>query len=250
MILELDCGNTLIKWRLLDREGRVRDGDMAPDLVELQRLLGGQEREIHGCRLVSVRSEDETQVIFNQLTSWLKRAPLLARPSQELEGVRNGYEDYRRLGMDRWLALVAGYQLAGGACVVIDLGTAITSDFVDADGRHLGGLIAPGSKLLRATLLQHTRLVRYDKAASWNLLEPSPGTTTAEAVECGCALMLSGFVQEQLRVARRLLGENPAVILTGGDAHSLITVLPDNAIVVADLVFRGLALACPMELGP
>ena len=123
MILELDCGNTLIKWRLLDREGRVRDGDMAPDLVELQRLLGGQEREIHGCRLVSVRSEDETQVIFNQLTSWLKRAPLLARPSQELEGVRNGYEDYRRLGMDRWLALVAGYRLAGGACVVIDLGT-------------------------------------------------------------------------------------------------------------------------------
>ncbi len=69
LILELDCGNTLIKWRLLDRGGRVRDGDMAPDLLELQRLLGGQERDIHGCRLVSVRSELETQVIVDQLGS-------------------------------------------------------------------------------------------------------------------------------------------------------------------------------------
>lgn len=248
MILELDCGNTLIKWRLMDRGGRIRDGDMAPDLVELQRLLGGQEREIHGCRLVSVRSADETQVIVDQLTSWLKRRPMVARPVKELNGVRNGYADHRRLGMDRWLALVAGYHLTGSACVVIDLGTAVTSDFVDDSGQHLGGFIAPGSKLLRATLLQHTRLVRYEDKASWDLLDPSPGMNTAEAVECGCGLMLSGFVQEQLRVAGRLLGDDPAVILTGGDAASMTGLLPDAA-VVPDLVFRGLALACPMEFG-
>lgn len=249
MILELDCGNTLIKWRLLDRGGRVRDGDMAPDLIELQRLLGGQERDIHGCRLVSVRSAEETQLVVDQLARWLKRPPMVACPAEELMGVHNGYADYRRLGMDRWLALVAGYHLTGGACVVIDLGTAVTSDFVDGRGRHLGGFIAPGSKLLRATLLEHTRLVRYDDTASWNLLDPSPGSNTAEAVECGCALMLSGFVQEQLRVARRLLGESPALILTGGDAASMMGLLSGGAQVVPDLVFRGLALACPMEFG-
>lgn len=248
MILELDCGNTLIKWRLLDRGGRVRDGDMAPDLVELQRLLGSQERDIGGCRLVSVRSEDETQIIVEQLTSWLKRHPLVARPSEELNGVRNGYTDYHRLGMDRWLALVAGYELAGRACVVIDLGTAVTSDLVDDAGRHLGGFIAPGTKLLRATLLEHTRLVRYENKASWDLVDPSPGMTTAEAVECGCGLMLSGFVQEQLRVARRLLGDDPVVILTGGDAGAVVPLLPAGTRVVPDLVFRGLALACPMGL--
>lgn len=247
MILELDCGNTLIKWRLLDRGGRIRDGDMAPDLVELQRLLGGQEREIHGCRLVSVRSADETQLIVDQLTSWLKRRPLVALPAKQLNGVSNGYTDYQRLGMDRWLALVAGYELAGRACIVIDLGTAVTSDLVDDQGRHLGGFIAPGSKLLRSALLQHTRLIRYEDKASWDLVEPSPGMNTAEAVECGCGLMLSGFVQEQLRVARRLLGDDPAVILTGGDAQAVVALLPEGAQVVPDLVFRGLALACPME---
>lgn len=249
MILELDCGNTLIKWRLLDREGRARDGDMAPDLVELQRLLGGQEREIHGCRLVSVRSEEETQVILDQLTSWLKRHPVLARPGQTLAGVENGYTDTARLGMDRWLALVAGYHLCGRACVVIDLGTAVTTDFVDAQGRHLGGYIAPGSKLLRGSLLSHTRLIRYDRDVQGDLRNPQPGTSTAEAVEFGCELMLSGFVREQLRIARQLLGEDPAIILTGGDAADMKDVLPEGSQVVGDLVFRGLALACPMEYG-
>lgn len=249
MILELDCGNTLIKWRLLDRGGRIRDGDMSPDLGELQRLLGGQERDIHGCRLVSVRSELETQVIVDQLSSWLKRQPMVARHARQLNGVRNGYADYQRLGMDRWLALVAGYQLAGRACVVVDLGTAVTSDFVDAGGCHLGGFIAPGSKLLRAALLDHTRLVRFEDKVSWDLIDPSPGMNTAEAVECGCGLMLSGFLQEQLRVAQRLLGDDPVVILTGGDAASMVGLLPDSALVVPDLVFRGLALACPLELG-
>lgn len=249
MILELDCGNTLIKWRLLDRGGRARDGDMAPDLLELQRLLGGQERDIHGCRLVSVRSELETQVIIDQLTCWLKCAPMVARPAKQLNGVSNGYSDYRRLGMDRWLAVVAGYQLAGRACVIVDLGTAVTSDFVDMDGRHLGGFIAPGSKLLRATLLEHTRLIRYEDKAVRDLLDPIPGVNTTEAVDSGCGLMLTGFFQEQLRVARRLLGDDPVVILTGGDADSMASLLPDSALVIPDLVFRGLALACPLEPG-
>lgn len=247
MLLELDCGNTLIKWRLLDRENRVRDRDMAPDLVELQRLLGGQEREISGCRLVSVRSSEETQVVVDQLTSWLKLHPVVAKPSQELCGVVNGYVDASRLGMDRWLALVAGYRLCLKACVIIDLGTAVTVDFVDSGGRHLGGYIAPGSKLLRNGLKRHTRLIRYDEQPMSDLLIPQPGRSTAEAVEYGCDLMLSGFVREQLRIAHQVLGEGIVVILTGGDAERMAELLPDGCHVVSDLVFEGLALACPLE---
>ena len=249
MLLELDCGNTLIKWRLLDSEGRVRDRDMAPDLVELQLLLGGQEREIRGCRLVSVRSAEETQVVMDQLTSWLKLHPLLARASRSLAGVTNGYEDFPRLGMDRWLALVAGYQICKRACVVIDLGTAVTVDFVDASGLHLGGYIAPGSKLLRTSLVRHTRLIRYDGDLRGDLQIPKPGSSTAEAVEYGCDLMLAGFVREQLRIGRQLLSDEMVVILTGGDAARMAELLPEECHVINDLVFEGLALACPLETG-
>lgn len=247
MLLELDCGNTLIKWRLLDRENRVRDRDMAPDLVELQRLLGGQEREITGCRLVSVRSPDETQVVVDQLTSWLKLHPEVARPGGTLAGVVNGYIEPHRLGMDRWLALVAGYHLCRKACVIIDLGTAVTVDFVSAEGKHLGGYIAPGSKLLRSGLKRHTRLIRYEDNPKSDLEIPQPGRTTAEAVEYGCDLMLSGFVREQLRIAHQVLGNSLVVILTGGDAERMAELLPEGCHIINDLVFQGLALACPME---
>lgn len=246
MLLELDCGNTLIKWRLMDREGRVRDRDMAPDLVELQLLLGGQEREIHACRLVSVRSAEETQVVMDQLTSWLKLHPMLAKGGLELGGVKNGYADYAKLGMDRWLALVAAYARHKRACVVIDLGTAITVDFVDAGGQHLGGYIAPGSKLLRSGLKRHTRLIRYDEHLLGDLLLPKPGNNTAQAVEYGCDLMLAGFVREQRRIARQLLGDDMLIILTGGDAERMAEALPGECTVISDLVFEGLALACPL----
>jgi len=248
MLLELDCGNTLIKWRLVDREGRVRDRAMAPDLVDLQLLLGGQERDIRACRLVSVRSEDETQVVMDQLTSWLKLHPLLARGSQKLAGVSNGYTDYLRLGMDRWLAVVAAYNRYARACVVIDLGTAITVDFVRADGQHLGGYIAPGSALLRTGLKRHTRLIRYDETLLGDLMLPQPGSSTAEAVEYGCDLMLAGFVREQCRIADQLLGEDKLIILTGGDAQRMSEALSGDCHVINDLVFDGLALACPIEV--
>ena len=53
---------------------------------------------------------------------------LVASSGKQLAGVRNGYLDYQRLGLDRWLALVAAHHLAKKACLVIDLGTAVTSD--------------------------------------------------------------------------------------------------------------------------
>lgn len=246
MLLELDCGNTLIKWRLLDRHGRVRDRDMSPDLVDLQCLLGGQEREIHACRLVSVRSEEETQLVVDQLTSWLRLHPLLAKPSRELAGVSNGYLEHDRLGMDRWLAAVAAYARFQSAVLVVDLGTAVTVDYVTVEGRHLGGFIAPGSRLLRSALKRHTRLIRYGDQP----LLPGPevpGKSTAEAVETGCNMMLLGFLREQMACACRVLGDDMQIILTGGDAEFYAQALGGSVQVVGDLVFEGLSLACPVE---
>ncbi|WP_372438925.1 type III pantothenate kinase, partial [Pandoraea sputorum] len=131
----------------------------------------------------------------------------------------NGYDEYERLGLDRWLALVAGYHLARRACLVIDLGTAVTSDFVDLTGLHLGGFICPGIPLMRNQLPTHTRRIRYDDAAAERaLVGLGPGHSTAEAVERGCSLMLRGFVQAQLERARSYWGEHFDVFITGGDA--------------------------------
>ncbi|MCD5985558.1 pantothenate kinase [Pseudomonas sp. CDFA 610] len=248
MILELDCGNSFIKWRVIGRSdavvlaGGVVDSDSAL-LDSLQRL---PDLTLSHCRLVSVRNAAETDALVSVLASVFGVRPVCALPVRELAGVVNGYEEFERLGLDRWLAFVGAYHGVQKACLVIDLGTAVTSDFVSSDGRHLGGFICPGMPLMRDQLRTHTRRIRYDDATARRaLIDLVPGRSTAEAVERGCSLMIRGFALTQLEIARGYWGEDFAVFVTGGDASLIADVLPGGRI-VPDLVFVGLALACPL----
>ena len=118
--------------------------------------------------------------------------------------------------------------------------------FIDADGKHLGGFICPGLPLMRNQLRTHTRKIRYDDASAERALERlSPGRTTVEAVERGCTLMLRGFVLTQIELARSYWGDSFTVFLTGGDADLVFDAVP-QARLVPDLVFIGLAMACPL----
>ncbi|UUY08940.1 pantothenate kinase [Pseudomonas sp. J452] len=249
MILELDCGNSFIKWRLIAAESQPA---LAGGVVDSDEQLLAAVRQVDGpgplhCRLVSVRSDDETAALQLRLEQAFAVVVCSAQPVRELAGVRNGYSDFARLGLDRWLALVGAYRLSGQACLVLDLGTAVTSDFVAADGEHLGGYICPGVPLMRNQLRTHTRRIRYDDAVAAQALHSlQPGRSTAEAVERGCSLMLRGFVLTQLELARERWGEGFSVFLTGGDASLVREMLP-QARLVSDLVFVGLALACPLS---
>ena len=249
MILELDCGNSLIKWRVIDSQDlkSVAAGVAESDEALLQQLQSWPGLALRRGRMVSVRSEQETLALVGSLGRGFGINVRVAESAEELAGVRNGYRDVQRLGLDRWLALVAGYRIAGGACLVLDLGTAVTSDLVDSSGQHLGGYICPGVPLMRSQLRTHTRRIRYDDATAREAAqELAPGRDTAEAVERGCLLMLRGFVREQYLLARDLLGGECAVFLTGGDAELVRDELP-QAQVLSELVFAGLAIACPLE---
>lgn len=249
MILELDCGNSFIKWRVLEANARlvVGEGVVDSDLALLQGVKGLKGLALRFCRLVSVRTAGETSELISLLEGAFDVTVICAVPAQEMAGVRNGYEEFERLGLDRWLAVLGGFHLAAGACLVLDFGTAVTADFVAADGEHLGGFICPGMPLMRNQLRTHTRKIRYGDLAAERALENLvPGRTTVEAVERGCLLMLRGFVLTQLELARSYWGEDFTVFLTGGDAAQVSEVVPE-ARVVPDLVFVGLAMACPLS---
>ncbi|GLH31172.1 MULTISPECIES: pantothenate kinase [Pseudomonas] len=249
MILELDCGNSFIKWRVIHAVdativgGGIVDSDQAL-VAEVGTLAS---LRLSGCRIVSVRSEEETAALCTLIAQAFSVLPRVAEPAREMAGVRNGYEDFQRLGMDRWLAALGAFHLAKGACLVIDLGTAAKADFIGADGEHLGGYICPGMPLMRSQLRTHTRRIRYDDASAERALTSlAPGRSTVEAVERGCVLMLQGFARTQLEQARSLWGEDFTVFLTGGDAPLVREAVP-QARVVPDLVFVGLAMACPLS---
>lgn len=248
MILELDCGNSFIKWRVLDSNARVAVGGgvVDSDLVLLAELKVIEGLTLRHCRLVSVRTPEETEALIALLKKSFHVSVVCASPAREMSGVRNGYVEFEKLGLDRWLALLGGFHLAGGSCLVLDFGTAVTADFVALDGEHLGGFICPGMPLMRNQLRTHTRKIRYgDLAAERALEQLHPGRTTVEAVERGCLLMLRGFVLTQLELARDHWGADFTVFLTGGDAALVSEIVPE-ARVVPDLVFVGLAMACPL----
>jgi type III pantothenate kinase len=249
MILELDCGNSFIKWRVLGADVRrvIGEGVVDSDLALLEGLKALKGLALKHCRLVSVRTVEETNALISLLTEAFGVSVVCAAPAREMSGVRNGYEEFERLGLDRWLAMLGGFHLASGACLVLDFGTAVTADFIAGDGEHLGGFICPGMPLMRNQLRTHTRRIRYGDLAAERALESLvPGRTTVEAVERGCSLMLRGFVLTQLELARSYWGEDFAVFLTGGDADLVSGIVP-KARVVPDLVFIGLAMACPLS---
>ena len=249
MILELDCGNSFIKWRVLgsDRAVAIAEGVAGSDAALIDSLLAVPDLLLTRCRLVSVRALDETSKLVDALVEAFGVAVSCASPAREAAGVRNGYEDFERLGLDRWLAMLGGFKMASGACLILDFGTAATADFIAADGEHLGGFICPGMPLMRNQLRTHTRKIRYnDEAAERALERLSPGHSTVEAVERGCTLMLRGFVLTQLELARSYWGDDFTVFLTGGDAGLVSDAVP-VARFVPDLIFVGLAMACPLS---
>ncbi|MDH4582086.1 pantothenate kinase [Pseudomonas sp. BN415] len=249
MILELDCGNSFIKWRVIDSaQVATLVGGVVGSDEELESVLRATpELALRHCRLVSVRTDEETRLLTARLQDAFGVSCACASPALELSGVRNGYSEYQRLGLDRWLAVLGAYHIARKPCLVLDLGTAVTSDLVAGNGDHLGGFICPGMPLMRNQLRTHTRRIRYDdEAAERALLDMAPGRSTVEAVERGCLLMLRGFVKAQIQLAAEYLGEEFEVFLTGGDALLVRDVLP-RARVMPDLVFAGLAIACPLH---
>ena len=249
MILELDCGNSFIKWRVLNTAagGLFAEGVVDSDQSLVDSLLAFDGLSLRNCRLVSVRTGEETAALTQILEQTFGVSVVCAKPASEMSGVRNGYDDYERLGLDRWLAMLGGFHLAAGACLILDFGTAVTADFIDANGEHLGGFICPGLPLMRNQLRTHTRNIRYgDLAAERALMSYAPGRSTVEAVERGCSLMLRGFVLTQMELARSYWGEGFTVFITGGDSGLVADVVP-SARIVPDLVFVGLAMACPLS---
>lgn len=249
MIIELDCGNSFIKWRIINVASQVLLSGVVESAEELVRALEAARvsHEFRHCRMVSVRSDEENVYLERCLAERFGLDLLIARPASCLAGVRNGYMNHESLGLDRWMAVIAAYHLSAGACLVLDLGTAVTADFVDANGEHKGGFICPGLPLLRSRLCTHTKRIHHAAIASNGFAAEliAPGRSTAEAVERGCFLMLKGFVRSQVDLAMEYWGDDYEVFLTGGDASLVKNILP-HVKVVPDLIFVGLAIACPI----
>lgn len=230
MILQCDVGNSALKWRLSESGQVVESGvvprDTGPVLPTLTRsplavwIASVAGTEVEKC--IAAAAED----------AWGLR-PWFARTTSAACGITNSYDLPERMGVDRWLAMIAAWQRVGDALCVIDAGTALTIDFLDAGGVHRGGYIIPGLVLMEHALLSNTDRVRFDEAPGGHI---TPGRSTAAAVRNGVQLAQLGAVE----MALSRFGADATCIFTGGDGALAMRLLECGGSFVEDLVLEGL----------
>lgn len=157
------------------------------------------------------------------------------RVEREMAGVRIGYDDPSRLGIDRALAMVGAHAQLPGWLLVVGVGTALTVDLVDADGRHLGGCIAPSPTLMREALHARAPQLPPEGGAAAHF-----ATGTADALAAGCLGAALGLVERSRDHAAQLAGTAPAIVVHGGGAGALLPGLA-QAVHLPSLVMDGLA---------
>jgi type III pantothenate kinase len=242
----VDIGNTRLKWARLDGGRLVARGSA------VHRGSADAAFEAFAAALPAEPPRIVAANVAGDAIAARLKALVAARPGASLElvattaerfGVRCAYAEPLRLGVDRWVAVLAAYHAARGAACVIDAGTAVTFDAVDPRGAHLGGLILPGARLLAAALDRHTSDIGSTAAAAavprgLDLL----GRSTDAAVGNGAWLALGAALDRAAATVGHALGTTPVVYLTGGDAEALHGWLETQVEIRADLVLEGLAL--------
>ena len=236
-----DLGNTRLKCAPLDTDGGFGDvlaaahGGADPAQA-CAAILPAQGNVAY---VASVAAPALTIGLLDALTQRFQRISM-ARTQSAFAGLRIAYADPRKLGVDRFLALL-GAHARGPPALVVAVGTALTIDLLDAEGRHRGGRIALSPALMREAL--HAR-AKHLPITGGTYVEFADDTEAALASGCeGAALAL---IERSRHGAEGLLDATPGLLLHGGGAQALLSHLHDAAH-APRLVLEGLARWAQVE---
>lgn len=231
-----DLGNSRLKCAPLRDDGlpgevRALGHDEGRFVAALEETLPA-----HGdCAFIaSVASPALTVGVLDALAARFDRLSI-ARTQSRLAGVRIAYAQPAKLGVDRFLALLAAHAREASAWLVVGVGTALTLDLLDASGRHRGGRIAPSPALMRRAL--HGAAAQLPESGG---VFAEFADDTEPALASGCEGAALALVERSLHEGERLLGTRPRLLLHGGGADDLRGQLP-HAVREPSLVLHGLA---------
>ena len=231
-----DLGNSRLKCAPIGPDGQPgevvaldhRGGDWAGP------LLRALPARFEAACVASVAGDALRVALLEALVAHCGRISI-ATTQRGYDGLRIAYAQPEKLGVDRFLAMLAAQARGDGAALVCGIGTAITLDLVDADGRHRGGRIAPSPTLMREAL--HARAAQLPAlGGDYHAF----ATDTADALASGCEGAALALIERTLEAARDALGSTPRLLLHGGGSDALLPRL-ENANHVPALVLEGLA---------
>lgn len=238
MIL-LDCGNRYLKAQFW-ATGRLQASFAGSYHSGWQQRLSHWMQELSAthCYLASVLDSARQAELERLLTQQFKAAVTRFVSAAKTLGVTNGYRQPERLGVDRWMTLLAAREMTPGNCIVIDAGSAITLDLLRADGRHLGGAILPGFNTSIERFKRIFEYIDFDAPAIAETLQP--GCSTEAAIHIDYAQSTIEILPELVNRWIQLFDDDATILLAGGDAGQVQRVLGQAGRIVPDLVFRGI----------
>ena len=211
MIIAIDVGNTKIKVAVFEQDNLILKKDFT------------HENLLEGLKKIFKKKSKSNKTILSSVSNVSDKVISLLKSETELYILthessfpfENKYATPSTLGMDRKV-LVSGAVLKfpNQNCLIIDAGTCITYDFVDAEKKYFGGAISPGIEMRYKALNHFTaKLPKLEFNEPDYFIGDSTNQSIHSGVVNGVLYELEGFINDYLREKKYL-----TIILTGGDA--------------------------------
>ncbi len=247
--LAVDIGNTRLKWALYAQPAPnarlLAHG--AEFLENIEKLAEGPWKAFPSApsRMLGcvVAGDALKRRVEEQMEIWPDLEPRWVVSRSEQAGVVNGYELPNRLGADRWVAIIGVRHRMLRACGgqaprplgVVMVGTAVTVEAIDTEGRFLGGIILPGHGIMLRALESGTAGLHVPTG---NVTEFP--TNTSDALTSGGTFAIAGAGQRMVRHVRAHCGMQPMCIMTGGAGWKMAPYMETPFELVESLIFDGL----------
>jgi type III pantothenate kinase len=187
------------------------------------------------------------QLLVETISTWAQRLsvvwPIRELTPQEFP-MPIRVDEPTRVGIDRLLAALAANRLRANekAAIVIDLGTAITVDLVEADGAFAGGAILPGIGTAGSALADQTDALPHIQLSHSSAPPAALGKSTTAAIEAGLYWGAVGAIEKLIAQLSQGMTSPPDLFITGGAASAVVKSMDSNVRYVPHLVLAGIAL--------
>ncbi|MGN1403901.1 MAG: type III pantothenate kinase [Ruminococcus sp.] len=255
MVLAIDIGNTNVvigcfqEQQILFVE-RISTNQNATPLelaISIKTIL-----EIYEIRTDEIEGSIISSVVPSINNSMRKAIEKIARCPVMIvgPGIKTGLQiaidNPAQLGSDRVADAVAALHEYKPPIVIIDMGTATTLSVIDAQRRHIGGIIAPGVGISMNALTEKT--AQLPKIS----LEPPKkciGSNTIECMKSGILYGSAGCIDGLLDRITDELGETPTFLATGGMSEYIVPHCRHEIILDNMLLLKGLQLIYQKNIG-
>ncbi len=241
-VLLIDAGNTRTKWRIIKAGQSQSEGAFAGTPTDNALLAWPPAEEVQQVLVASVSEQPALQQLLEAKYSAKASTSLrwLHHPLASAEYFRHCYAHPDRLGVDRWLAMLGARRHSQHAVLVVDAGTALTIDLMNANNEHQGGYIVPGVQMAQNALFNNTAKIKpfADDQQTGHI---ALGQDTYSCV-------LAGIERQRLALVKSVLKDFPQYVpfVCGGDGHGLAQQL--NLTYYNNLVLDGMESLCAGSL--